>query len=158
MLFFLEFPIPGRVVTDQKYAFQHLEATSTFEILQNKVGQSSRCPQNTYTNKKFHIQTKFSHDQQKISCPTKFSMPKNSPMTNQNLSMSDTKKIFMSNTQKKKNPHHHKFFFLIPMSIKVSILTKQDLHIPVGKYRPRLIELISFNLKLLIRFIMNKPY
>ena len=27
----------------------------------------------------------------------------------------------------------------------------------VGKFRPRLIELISFKLKLLIRFIMNKP-
>ena len=30
----------------------------------------------------------------------------------------------------------------------------QNLH--VGKYRPRLIELISFKPKLLIRFIMNK--
>ena len=28
----------------------------------------------------------------------------------------------------------------------------------VGKYRPWLIELTSFKLKLLIRYIMNKPY
>ena len=28
----------------------------------------------------------------------------------------------------------------------------------VGKFRPRLIELTSFKLKLLIRFIMNKPF
>ena len=98
------------------------------------------------TNKKFHVQQNFPC-QKILQWPTKICP-----------CLTQKKYSCLTHKKKKKNPHHHKFFFLIPMSIKVSILTKQDLHIPVGKYRPRLIELISFNLKLLIRFIMNKPY
>ena len=50
-------------------AFQHLEAALTLKVLQNKVGQSSRCPQNTHP--KILIPTKKSHDQQKIQRPNK---------------------------------------------------------------------------------------
>ena len=39
-----------------------------------------------------------------------------------------------------------------PIKAELRVLTSK----PIGKFRPWLIELISFNPKLLIRFIMNK--
>ena len=41
--------------------------------------------------------------------------------------------------------------------IYILLFTFHILPFDVGKFRPRLIELTSFKLKLLIRFIMNKP-
>ena len=49
------------------YAFQHLEATLILEVLQNKVGQSSRCSQNTH----YKILTSKKKKKKKIPCLTK---------------------------------------------------------------------------------------
>ena len=96
-------------------AFQHLEAALTLKVLQNKVGQSSRCPQNTHP--KILIPTKKSHDQQKIQCPnksppwlTKISMSKqNFSMTNKKI-FHDQQEISMSK-QNFSMPNKTIFFF-----------------------------------------------
>ena len=96
-------------------AFQHLEATLTLKVLQNKVGQSSRCPQNTHP--KILIPTKKSHDQQKIQYPnksppwlTKISMSKqNFSMTNKKI-FHDQQEISMSK-QNFSMPNKTIFFF-----------------------------------------------